>query len=155
MKNFYKKGITLLEVLMAVAILGIIVSVALPQFSKIKENQVLQNTTQEILSALRQAQSQSLASVSLGEFGVHFQKDQIVIFKGQSFSAGAMDNNVIDIVSPANISNVTFSGLSSETGDIYFSRLSGVPNKNGTITVSTPSNSKTITLSATGTASVN
>ena len=47
MKNFYKKGITLLEVLMAVAILGIIVSVALPQFSKIKEN--IKKTAKDII----------------------------------------------------------------------------------------------------------
>ncbi len=155
MNNFNQRGMTLIEILVVISILGIIVTVALPQFSKIKENQVLKNTVEDVTSALHTAQAQSLASVDSLEYGIHFQADQVIIFKGKVFSVDAQDNKVINIISPASISDVTLGGASSTTGDIYFERLSGMPNKTGTITVTIPSLSKIITISATGAVSVN
>lgn len=150
-----KQGITIVEMLVVIAIIGILVAVAFPQFSKIKENQVLKNTVGDVTSALHSAQSQSLASINSSEYGVHFQSDRIIIFTGKVFSAGAGDNKTVNIISPASISNVTLLGVSSATGDIYFERLSGAPSKTGTITVSTTSFSKIITISATGAVSIN
>ena len=120
-----------------------------------KQNQALKNATEDTISALHTAQTQSLASINSGEFGVHFQSGQIIIFSGETFSAGAQGNTVINVVSPANISNVTLGGVSSASGDLYFGRLSGLPSKTGTVTISIPSNSKTITISATGAISFN
>ena len=154
-QNFYQKGITALEMLFVVSILGILFAIVLPQFSKMKENQVMKNATGEIISALHNAQSQSLASVDSVEYGVHFQSDKVIIFKGKIFSAEAEDNKIVNIILPASISDVTLNGASSTTGDIYFERLSGVPDKIGTITVSTSSMSKIITISATGAVSLN
>ncbi len=150
-----KRGITAMEMLIVVALIGILVAIVLPQFSGIKENQVFKNAVEDIISTLHNAQSQSLASTNFSEYGVHFQSDQIVVFKGKVFLLGANGNNTVDIISPANISNVSLNGGSSTTGDLYFQRLSGVPNKTGTITVSTPSYSKIITISAAGAVSVN
>ncbi|MFA6274501.1 MAG: prepilin-type N-terminal cleavage/methylation domain-containing protein [Candidatus Paceibacterota bacterium] len=150
--NFYKKGITILEILIAIAILGIIVAIALPQFSKMRENQVLKNATSEILSSISKARSQTLSSVDSSEYGVHFQSDKVIIFKGNSFDINDEDNENIEIILPANISSINFSGGGSE---IYFSRLSGIPNKTGTIIISTSNMTKTITISATGLASLN
>jgi type II secretory pathway pseudopilin PulG len=150
-----KRGITALEILVILAVLGILFSIVFPQFSKMKENQILKNTTEEIISALHSAQAQSLASVNSEEYGVHFQSDQVLIFEGRVFSAGDPDNKIINIISPASISDVTLAGASSSAGDIYFERLSGVPDKTGTITVSLPSISKIITISATGAVSIN
>ena len=151
--SFCRRGITVIEILVVVSILGILVLVVLPQFSKIKENQVLKNAVEDTVSVLHNAESQSLASINSSEYGVHFQSDRVILFKGKVFSSGAGDNKTINIISPANISNVTLGGVSATTGDVYFARLSGVPNKTGTITVSTASFSKIITLSATGTVS--
>ena len=153
--SFYRRGITALEVLLVMAVLGILVSIMLPQFSKIKENQVLKNTIGETTSALHDAQSKTLASVDSSSYGVHFQSDKIIIFKGTVFSVDDPNNKTINIISPANISNVTLNGVSGASGDVYFNRLSGTPNKTGTITVSISSLSKIITISATGAVSVN
>lgn len=153
--KFYQKGITVLELLLTLSVLGVLVAVALPQFSGMKENQVLKNTLGDIVSALHNAQSQSLASVDSSEYGVHFQSDRLLIFKGKIFSMGSPDNKTINIISPANISNVTLAGVSSTEGDFYFERLSGIPSKAGTITVSTSSRSKIITISATGAVGIN
>ncbi|MFA5840870.1 MAG: prepilin-type N-terminal cleavage/methylation domain-containing protein [Candidatus Paceibacterota bacterium] len=155
MINFYKKGITVVELLVVLAVLGIIIAVALPQFAKIRENQVLKSTVEEVTSSLNKAQSQTLSSVGSSSYGVHFQSDKVIIFKGIVFSAVDLSNETIDIIIPASITDVTLGGVSGSTGDVYFNRLSGAPNQTGTITVSTTSYSKIITISATGIVSVN
>lgn len=154
MNKFYQKGITALELIIVIAVIGILVSITLPQFSKIKENQVLKNATGDVVSALHNAQSQTLASVGFSEYGVHFQSDKIIIFKGTAFLDGDANNKIINIVTPASISNVTLAGISGTSGDVYFNRLSGVPNKTGTITISISSVLKIITISATGAVSL-
>ena len=155
MNNFYKKGITALELLVALAVFGIIISIVIPQFSKMRENQVLKTGVADILSSIDKARSQTFSSLNSFEYGVHFQSDKVIIFKDINFSAVASDNEEINITPPASITNVTFGGQSGTSGDVYFNRLSGSPSTVGTITISTPSYSKIITISATGFASVN
>lgn len=152
MKNFYKKGITIPEILIVIAVLGVIFSIVIPQFSKMRESQALKNGAQDILSSLNKARSQTLASLNSSEYGVHFQSDKVIIFKGTGFSDGDVNNETIDIATPATISNINLVGGGN---DIYFNRLSGIPDKNGSVTVSTSSYSKIITVSAVGVASSN
>jgi prepilin-type N-terminal cleavage/methylation domain-containing protein len=150
-----RRGITALELLVVIAVLGIIFAIVIPQFSKTRELQVVKNTTSDILSSLNKAQSQTLASLNSSSYGVHLQSNKVIIFKGMVFSSNDPSNEIINILSPANISNVTLAGTSGSSGDVYFNRLSGTPNQTGTITVSSPSFSKIITISATGTTSTN
>lgn len=155
MKNYYKKGITVIELLVVLAVLGIIFSVVIPQFSKIRENQVLKSGVQDILSSLNKARSQTLASLNSSVYGVHFEADKIIIFKGTDFSTrDTAKDETINIITPATISNVTLNLVSDVDGEMYFNRLSGGPSKTGTITVFTTNYSKIIRISATGTASV-
>ena len=144
-----------MEILIVLAVLGLIFAVVLPQFSKIREGQVLKSAVEDILSSLDKARSQTLSSLNSLEYGVHLQSDKVIIFKGKVFSALASDNETINIATPASISNVTLGGVSSTSGNIYFNRLSGAPSTTGTITILTPSYSKIITLSGTGVVSVN
>jgi prepilin-type N-terminal cleavage/methylation domain-containing protein len=157
MKNFFKKGMTIIEVLVVIAVLGIIFSIVIPQFSKMRENQVLKSGVVNVLSSINKARSQTLASLNSSEYGVHFQSDKVIIFKGTIFSTSDSNNETINLTAPASISNVTISGVSGASGNIYFNRLSGMPSNTGinTITISTISYSKNITISATGVASSN
>lgn len=152
MKFFFKKGITVIELLVVIAVLGVIFSIIIPQFSKTRENQVLKSGVQDILSSINKARSQTFSSLNSSEYGVHFQADKVIIFKGKVFSAVAEDNETINIIPPATISTITLTGGGA---DIYFNRLSGVPSTTGTVTISTTSYSKIITISATGVASTN
>lgn len=143
----------MIELLFVFAIIAIIVAVISPQFSRLRENQVLQNTLGDIISAMNKAQSKTLSSVNSLSYGVHFQSDKVIIFEGIVFTPGEPANEEINILTPASISDVTLGGVSGPDGDIFFNRLSGSPNQTGTITVSTPSASKVISISAAGTAS--
>ena len=141
--------------LILVAVVGVLISIVLPTFSKIKENQVLKNGVEDILSLINKARGETLSSLNSSEYGVHFQPDKVIIFKGKVFSASAPDNESISIITPASITNVMLGGISGTSGDIYFKRLSGAPSSTGTLTISTSTYSRIITISTTGVASVN
>lgn len=152
MKNFYKNGMTVIELLVVIAVLGIIFSVVIPQFSKMRENQVLKSGVVDVLSSINKARSQTLASLNSSEYGVHFEPNLIVIFKGTDFSTrDTTKDETINIVTPAIMS----SGTLALPANIFFNRLSGMPSTTGTVIVSTSSYSKIITISATGVASSN
>ena len=151
MKYFFQKGISAIELLIIVVVLGIIFSILVPQFSKTRELQIFKNSVSDILSSLNKARSQTLASVDSSSYGVHFQSDKVIIFKGTNFISNDVDNETIDVTAPATISN----GTLILPVNIYFNRLSGSPNVTGTITVSTASYSKIITINPTGLASSN
>ena len=145
----------MVEILIVIAVLGIILSVVIPQFSQSRENQVLKNAVSDILANLNKARSQTLASIDSFSYGVRLESDRVIIFKGTVFSVNDPNNEVTEIITPITISNVTLGGTSGSSGDLYFNRLSGIPSKTGIIDVSSSSFSKVITISATGTASVN
>ncbi len=154
MNNLYKKGITIVEILVVLATIGIMVGVIIPQFSKTRESQVLKSAVADILASIDKARGQTLSSLNSSEYGVHFESSKIIIFKGKVFSSSAADNETIDITTPASITNVNLGGVSGSSGDMYFNRLYGVPSMTGTITLATDNFSKIITISATGIASV-
>jgi Tfp pilus assembly protein FimT len=155
MKYFYQKGLTVTEILVVVAGIILLVVVVTPSFLKIRENQTMSSAVADVLSAIDKARGNSLASFSSSEYGVHFQSDKVIIFKGKIFSANDVNNESIDITSPASISNVTLGGVSGSTGDVYFNRIYGIPSTTGTVTISTSSYSKIITISQTGNSSKN
>ncbi len=154
MRNFYQKGVSLVEILLVVAVLVVLILIVSPSFSSIRDSQLLKGAVGDVLSSLDKARAQTLSSLNSSEYGVHFQADKVIIFKGQVFSAGAIDNESINIISPTAISNVTLGGVSNSTGDLYFNRLSGSPNMSGTVTITLSSVSKIINISATGFASM-
>lgn len=149
------RGISAIELLIVLGIIVILAAIIIPQFGSTRQNQLLKSATIDILSTLDKARSQTLASVNSSEYGVHFQSDRVIIFTGTTYSSGAGSNETINIIAPASITNVTFGGVSSSSGDIYFNRISGAPSTTGTITVSNNAQTKTITISATGAASLN
>lgn len=155
MKNTKKTGISLIEILVVIAVLGTLVAVVSSQFSKTRERQVLKTATSDVLSSLNKARTMTLSSVLSSSYGVHFESDEVIIFSGTVFSAGAGGNESILFTSPAEISNVTLNASSGSSGEIFFNRLSGDPSKSGTVTISTPNFSNIITISATGAFSSN
>jgi Tfp pilus assembly protein FimT len=166
MKNFKKnihrlfikgikkmEGITLIEILVAIAVVAILATTVLPGFSKIKKMQILKSTTEDMVSAIGEARSETMASLDSSSYGVNFESNKITIFQGTSFSVDSIHNKVIDITPPATISSIN---LNNNGTSLYFNRLSGLPNTSGTITISmTGVDSKIVTISATGSASAN
>jgi len=145
------RGITLIEILAVLSILGILFAVALPSFGTMRNIQILRSTSLDISSSLSKARSQALSSINSSEYGVHFESNKIVIFKGTVFSSSDPNNEDILITSPAYISSID---LSDSADSVYFDRLSGAPNKSGSVTLSISSLSKSIIIYPTGVISI-
>ncbi len=154
-KNYYFKGISLIEILVIFAGLGLLVAIVMPQFYNIRKNQVLKSAVGDVLSTVNKARSRTLASMNSSTYGVHFQSDKVIIFKGTIFSALDVNNETINIFSPASITNVTLGGVSDVVGDLYFNRIYGTPSTTGTVTISTGSSSKILTINQSGNISSN
>lgn len=152
MKLVKKNGLTIIELLVVVAIIILLASVVLPSFKDFREDRVLKSATEDVLATLDRAHSQTLSSLESSTYGIHFESDKMVVFKGDTYSESDPDNSEISIQSPATISDIS---LTDDAVDVYFSRLKGLPSVSGTITISTNSLSKVITVSPTGTFSVN
>ncbi len=151
----YHKGVTIVELLIIFAVLGVLLLVVAPQFSAMKQRVVLNSTTEEVLSALDKARARTLASEDSSEYGVRFESTQLVIFKGTIYSALSAENEVIALTAPATITNVTLNGASGAIGELYFNRIYGSPSKSGTVIISVESLSKTITINPVGITSSN
>ncbi len=141
--------------IVVVAVVGIIIAVAAPQLSRVKNLQILKSSSEDIVSVLNKARSETLASLNSLQYGVHFEQNRIIIFSGTTYAANDASNEIINISSPGTISTISLTGGATE---LYFNRLSGTASKTGSIVVSIGSNenlSKTITISSAGGASMN
>src|SRR3989344_131519 len=88
------RGITIIELLVVLAAVALIAAIVIPQFSKVRERQVLKTAVAESLSSLDKARSQTLSSLNSSAYGVHFQSDRVIIFTGTVYSAGAGSNQI-------------------------------------------------------------
>ena len=141
------KGFTLIELLIVLAIILLILIIVLPRFSDIRENQSLKNASENAISILDQARSQSTASIDSSTYGVHFETNKMVLFKGSSYSSSDPDNIDVPILTPAYISDTSLTG---DAEDVVFDRLKGLPDVSGTVTISTTSQSQIINISSSG-----
>jgi prepilin-type N-terminal cleavage/methylation domain-containing protein len=154
MKRINKKGISMLEIIIAITVIGIIVAIVIPQFSKLRNAQIIKSSGQEIFSLVERARSQTLASLDSSEYGVHFENDKAVLFKGIVYSGNSSDNEEVEITHPAEISNINLSGGATS---VYFTRLTGIPSVSGNIEISIPGQNtmKIISIATSGAISLN
>jgi prepilin-type N-terminal cleavage/methylation domain-containing protein len=148
MKNiFYKKGITVLELLIVLAVFSLLAVVVLPQFSKIRERQIASNSLNIVVESLAKSKADTLASVDGYNYGVQFENNRVIIFRGNTYNSQDVNNVIYNIVSPSSITNISLSGGGSA---LYFNKLSGLPNKSGSVTLTTGSVVKNITINSLG-----
>lgn len=125
-------GFSLIEVLVAVSVLTIITGLVAPGFNFFKRQSIIDGATQEIVHALRFAQNKTLASEGNSNFGVYFETNKFVLFKGVTYSASAIDNEVHNLDSSLNISAINFGGAVSY---VVFDRLTGTTANYGSLSV--------------------
>lgn len=131
--NFTRNwGFSLIEVLIAVSVLIILTGLIAPGFSFFKRQSIIDGATQEIIHALRLAQNKTLASEGDSNFGVYFEANKFVLFKGLTYSASATDNEVHNLDSSLSISSINFGGA---VAYIVFERLTGTTANYGSLVV--------------------
>ena len=127
-----KKGISLLEIIIVAAVASILSAMALYSLSSYRDNELLRGDTERVLSLLSDARARTLASRGGSSYGVHLEDTKAVLFRGASYSAGAIDNEISLLNSGTRIYPISLEGGGSE---VAFARLTGGTEHFGTITV--------------------
>lgn len=153
MRLFFQKGISVLEIVIIIAIVGALAAVITLPFNSFRQNQALQNTTNGVVSLLEQARTQTLAGVGNTNYSVHIESGQAVLFTGNTYTSGASTNVVFSYENPITLGTLSLQGGGS---NVTFDRLTGKTSQYGTIQlVLSASRTTTITVSSTGTISRN
>ena len=137
-------GFTLIEVLLSVAVIGLIAGMSLPILGSFNNRNDLDITTQSIVGQLRRIQTYARGVNGDSQWGMRLQSSDATLFKGSSYaSRDAAYDEVTTIPS-----SITVSGLS----DILYSKLDAAPSSTGSITLTNTNNneSRTITINAKG-----
>ncbi|MCK4454302.1 type II secretion system protein [Candidatus Parcubacteria bacterium] len=137
------KGFTLIEVLVAIAIIVILCSAAVNSYFSFRSQSDLNTNAQMILNALTLAQSKTLASEGASSYGVHFEQEKCVLFKGDTYNPAASDNKIYNFSSRLEIP-ILDSGLDLNEGgsEAVFARLTGNTSHFGTVKIQLKNNSE-------------
>jgi len=157
MKNIKNKGISIVETLIVICIISVVVAIIIPNLSEFRNQQVLKNTTEDVVSLINEARNNTISSKNSNAYGVHFQSDRAILFSGLSF-VPSVDNKQIDFDSAVLIPGTGGINLTGGGSDIIFNRITGDTVNNGTIVIQLANDSsrqKIINISILGIISTN
>lgn len=132
-------GFTFIEILVVIAILGIIVSFSAQAFMSMGKNAAFISSTDTLYRAFLNARNNTLASNGRTTYGVFVNATSVTVFPGSMYSSGNPGNSV-----------TMFDGDFMATGSlvtnampVIFAQLSGMPSATGTITLFSKSDPET------------
>lgn len=141
-----RSGFTLIEILITLGIFAILGSITLNALSNVRTEHLLNAAVSETIDTIRLAQSKTLASESDSQYGIRFESDRVILFRGSSYAAGTTtETNVFS--SRVRITEVSLFGGGS---DVVFQRLTGTTTAYGTIQMEAGSYKRTLTIDASG-----
>lgn len=139
-----KTGFTLIEIIIVIAILGSLSAVIVSGFISFNKNSILNNSSEEFISALKLAQSKSMSSEDYSSYGVYINPvdlTQYILFKGSSYAGRVPSFDQVYSLE----NNVEFNSVilykggvgfpENASNEIVFDRLTGFPKQWGSITV--------------------
>jgi type II secretory pathway pseudopilin PulG len=136
-------GFTLLEVLLVLGMGVLFVSLTLPVGVRFYQFQVADETTLEVLSALRVAAFEARLGKHDRAFGIKFFSDRYVIFEGGSYASRTQsEDHVIPFPLGASVA--------STTSEFVFTKWSGGASATGTVTMTLYDVSHTLSISERG-----
>jgi prepilin-type N-terminal cleavage/methylation domain-containing protein len=150
-----KKGFTLLEMMIAIAIFMMIASLVLTAFSNFRARETLNASLEKVLAGFSRARLDSISSRGDSLYGVYILSNEVIYFKGASFPGLNDANNVIfTLPAPIEIANISLNGGGST---VVFQHITGKTTNYGTFSVrvrSDTSISKLITVNQSGAVSL-
>lgn len=151
----FRKGFTLIEILMAVAIIGLAVTIVTLSFGGLNASQALDKSVLNVISVLDEARAKTLSAVDDSQYGVRIEESQVILFRGASYSASDPGNEVTELHALVAIRNISLSGGGAS---VVFQRLTGATAQPGTFEVylrQAADTFKTVTVNSTGVAEAN
>jgi prepilin-type N-terminal cleavage/methylation domain-containing protein len=146
-KRQLQRGFTFTEILVVVAVLGIIATFSAVTFVNMNKSSTLRAGTSALYDALSGAREQTLGASQDTVYGVHIASTSVTRFEGTVFSAGNPTNR--EFVFNGSI-RATSTLISSGGGNVIFRRLTGEPSQAGTIFLRNGISTTTIVIHASG-----
>jgi len=130
------KSFTLIELLIVIAILGILIVASASVFVFFQKRSQLNNDTEKIINILRLAQSKTLACEDLSRYGVYFDANaspqQYILFKGDNFAGRDLNfDKTYNLSSEVEFYDIDLSGGS----EVVFEKITGAANNPGSIPI--------------------
>lgn len=131
-----KKGFTLLETVISLAIIVIVATMALLNLGGESRTTVLNDTTKQIAALLREAQSDAMSQSQGTSWGVHFDNTNpaapsYALFYGASYSVAAITSGPFRL--PVGVCYAPASIAVGSSTNIIFSEVTGIPAASATI----------------------
>ena len=149
------KGFTLIEILIVIGILLILIIIAFPIFRFFGAERDLDNSTEEIISTLRFAQSQTLASEGADQWGIYFSTSSVphkyILFQGENYASRVTSSDKTYTL-PESVEIYDINLITGES-EVIFNRLIGSTGQPGNISLrlkADPVKTKTIYIENSG-----
>lgn len=124
------KGFSFIEIVITLAVLGIILILTMTGFSSFYKDQILNGAINQTISLANEARSKTMSSKGASQYGIHVEPSRIVFFKGTEFVESSADNKEFILPASVEIFNIS---LNSGGSDLVFQRLTGETDNYGTI----------------------
>lgn len=151
----HMRGITLLEILIVIAILGLLSTVGFEVIRNFSKTISLTSSVEDGRSLLLEARTKTLSSQGEMQYGVHFATTSMVLFAGTSFPSATSTEKTATLGSPAIISGIVLLGGGD---DVVFNRLTGRTAESGIVVFQyvseTGTTSRTLRIGETGIISI-
>ena len=130
------KGFSLIEIIIVIAVLFVLGTISISTFFLLQKNVDLNDATQEVISVLKVAQNQTLASHGDSQYGVYFDSavspSRYILFKGADFaSRDAGSDKIYLLPDTVEFYDINLSG----TFETAFSKLIGSASAWGNISL--------------------
>jgi len=129
--SFITRGFSLIEILVVIAIIGLLGALSAVGFKSMYESATLRAGAGEVFGALTTARAKTLASDGDQVHGVHISHTEVTRFEGDTYISGASENKVYAFEGGIRATST----LISAGGIVLFERLTGKPNTTAIIYV--------------------
>lgn len=139
-------GFTLVEIIVVIAILGVIATISVAAFVNMNKSSMLRAARDEVYGALSFARERTLASENDMVYGVHLSTSSVTRFEGNTYTAGSASNVVYSFGAMVSATST----LITQNPNIIFRRLTGVPSATGTIFIYNGESTTTVQIHGSG-----
>ncbi len=136
------RAFTLIEVLIVLAIIVLALTVISPLGLSFYQQYQLTTAVSQAIQVLRMARLKAETGYQQSSYGVYFESEKFIFFKGDSYLTRDKSFDRIFEVAPT----ITFSGLT----EVVFSKSTGIPLNYGTITISQENQKRIIEINQLG-----